>query len=155
MSNIGCSIFFVEGKLFDTIQIKFSLFMQHVCILFKELEFILVEKRIPWSPDMFSFFLVMVNKLFSESWNSSQIVSFCPLWVYVPQSQCSLGRRFRGLSSDGCHCFSWMGKEGKKSIILIKTFWFSLKCRPSALTLFMELSAISFCVAGVFFSYKF
>lgn len=42
-------------------------------------------------------------------------------------------------------------KEGKKSIILIKAFWFSLKCRPSTLTLFMELSEINFCVAGGFF----
>lgn len=38
--------FFVEGKLFNTIQIKFSLFMQHVCILFKELEFFLVKNSL-------------------------------------------------------------------------------------------------------------
>lgn len=48
-----------------------------------------------------------------------------------------------GLSSDACQGFSWMGGEGKKSIILMKTFWFSLECEPSTLTLFMELSAIN------------
>lgn len=39
--------FFMEGKFFNTFQIKFSLFIAHMCILFQQHEFFLVEEEFP------------------------------------------------------------------------------------------------------------